>query len=72
MRNNQLNVAMKKGLQRIKNKKEIFGKLANRRMEEIKYISKQIDFSNLTYRYKGNNDKKVLKVIKVYYVFIKT
>ena len=57
---------MKKGLQRIKNKKEIFGKLANRRMEETKYISKQIDFSNLTYRYKGNNDKKVLKVIKVH------
>ena len=72
MRNNQLNVAMKKGLQRIKNKKEIFGKLANRRMEEIKYISKQIDFSNLTYRYKGNSDKKVLKVIKVHQVFIKT
>ena len=50
---------MKKGLQHIQNKKEIFGKLAIRRMEEIKYISKQIDFSNLTYRNKGNNDKKV-------------
>ena len=34
--------------------KFFFEELANRRMEEIKYLSKQIDFNNLTYRHKGN------------------
>ena len=37
---------MKKSLQRIQNK-EIFEELANRRMEEIQDLSKQIDFNNL-------------------------
>ena len=27
-------------------------------MEEIKDLSKQTDFNNLTYHYKGNNDPK--------------
>ena len=27
-------------------------------MEEIQHLSKQIDFNNLTYRYKSNNDPK--------------
>ena len=47
---------MKKSLQPIQNKKS-FEELANRRMEEIQNLSKQIDF-DLTYRYKGNNDPR--------------
>ena len=27
-------------------------------MEEIQYLSKQIDFNDLTYNYKGKNDPK--------------
>ena len=33
--------------------KEIFEGLANKRMEEIQDLSKQIDFHNLTYHNKG-------------------
>ena len=33
---------------------ERFEELANKRMEEIQDLSKQIDFNNLTYSYKGN------------------
>ena len=40
--------------------KEIFEELANKRMEEIRYLSKQIDFDNLTYHYKGKNAPKML------------
>ena len=40
---------MKKSLQRIQNK-EFFEELANRRMEEIQDLSKQIDFNNLRVR----------------------
>ena len=29
-------------------------------MEEIKDLSKRIDFNNLTYRYKGNTSRKTL------------
>ena len=32
--------------------------LTNKRMEEIQVLSKQIDFSNLTYHYKDTNDPK--------------
>ena len=38
--------------------KEIFEQLANRRMEEIQDLNKQIDFNNLTYHYKGKNIPK--------------
>ena len=37
---------------------ERFEELANKRMEEIQDLSKQIDFNNLTYRYKGNTASK--------------
>ena len=30
-------------------------------MEEIQDLSKQIDFNNLTYRYKGNTARKTVK-----------
>ena len=38
--------------------KEIFEKLADKRMEEKQDLSKQIEFNNLTNRYKENNDPK--------------
>ena len=38
--------------------KEIFEELANKGMEEKQELRKQIDFNNLTNRYKGNNDPK--------------
>ena len=38
--------------------KENFEKLANKRMEEIQDLSKQIDFNNLTYCYNGNTAPK--------------
>ena len=40
--------------------KYIFEELANKRMEEIQDLSKQIHFDNSTYRYKHNNDPKSL------------
>ena len=46
--------------------KEIFEEPANKRMEEIQHSSKQIDFNNLTYRYKGNNDPKPFIGFKVH------
>ena len=46
--------------------KEIFEETANKRMEEIQHLSKQIDFNNLTYRYKGNNDPKLFIGFKVH------
>ena len=36
--------------------KKLFEELADKRMEEIQYLSKQIDFNDLTYHYKGKND----------------
>ena len=38
--------------------KDIFEELANKRKYKIQDLSKQIDFNNLTYRYKDNNDTK--------------
>ena len=35
-------------------------------MEEIKDLIMQIDFNNLTYRYKGNTAPKSLEVLKVH------
>ena len=40
--------------------KFFFEELANRRMEKIKYLSKQTDFNNLTYRHKGNRSTRLL------------
>ena len=40
-------------------------------MEEIQHLNKQIDFDNLSYRYKGNNDLKPFIGFKVHQVFIK-
>ena len=36
--------------------KEIYEDIVNKRMEEIQYLSKQIDFNNLSYYYKSKND----------------
>ena len=38
--------------------KKLFEELTDNRMEEIQYLSKQIDFNDLTYNYKGKNDPK--------------
>ena len=38
--------------------KEIFEVLANKRIEEIQDLSKQIDFNNLTYHFQGNTASK--------------
>ena len=38
--------------------KEIFEELANKRMEEVQDLSKQIDFNKLTYHYKGKTAPK--------------
>ena len=39
-------------------KKSLQEELANKRMKEIQDLNKQIDFNDLTYRYKGKNDLK--------------
>ena len=44
--------------------KQIFKELANNRMEKLQDLSKQIDFNNLTYRYKGNTAPKTIIGIK--------
>ena len=56
MRNKQLNITMKKSLQRIQKKNKAFEERTNKRVEEIKDLSKQTDYSNLTYLYMGNNN----------------
>ena len=38
--------------------KEIYEEIVTKRLEEIQDLSKQIDFNNLTYCCKGNNDPK--------------
>ena len=40
--------------------REILEEFANRRLEEIQDLSKQINFKNLTYHYKGKNIPNVL------------
>ena len=35
-------------------------------MDEIQNLSKQIDFSNLTYCFKGKNSPKVLSTLKLH------
>ena len=44
--------------------KEIFEELANRKMEEIRDLSKQIDFNNLIYHYKSENVPKIFLCFK--------
>ena len=39
-------------------KKEIFDELANERMSEIQNLSKQINFNNLIYYFKGESGSK--------------
>ena len=34
---------------------EVFNELSNERIDEIHNISKEIDFNNLTYHFKGSN-----------------
>ena len=48
---------MKKSSTHSKQKKSI-EELANKRLDEIQYLSKQIDFNNLTYYFKGKNALK--------------
>ena len=45
--------------------KEIFEELANNRMERKQDLSKQIDFNNLTNRYKKNNDPNTFTGFKI-------
>ena len=48
---------MKKSSTHSKQKKSI-EELANKRLDEIQYLSKQTDFNNLTYYFKGKNALK--------------
>ena len=38
---------------------EIFSEFSNERIKKIQYLSKQIDFNNLAYYFKGKSDPKV-------------
>ena len=58
MENNQLKIKNEKESSTDLKQKETFEELANRRIERIQDLSKQIDFNNLTYRYKGNTASK--------------
>ena len=58
MENNQLKIKNEKESSTDLKQKETFEELANRRIEKIQDLSKQIDFNNLTYRYNVNNDPK--------------
>ena len=44
----------------------MFEELANERMDEMKYLSKKIDFDKLGYYFEGENGPK--KLIKFYQV----
>ena len=46
--------------------KEIFRGLANKKMGEVQNLSKQINFDNLTYYFKGSSDPKKLSFLKVH------
>ena len=41
-------------------KKYIFEEIANERMGEIQNLSKDINFNNLTYYFKGNSSPKII------------
>ena len=45
----------KKSSTHLKQQKKIFEELANKRIDEIQNSSKQIDFNNLTYYFKGKS-----------------
>ena len=59
-----LNITVKESLTHAK-QKLIVEEIANKRMEEIKYLSKRIDFNDLTYHYKAKNDQKTFIGFKV-------
>ena len=42
----------------------IFEELANRKMQEVRDLSKQIDFNNLIYHYKSENVPKIFLCFK--------
>ena len=42
----------------------MFEELANKKMEDIQDLSKQINFNNLTYRYKGNDNQEAFICFK--------
>ena len=54
---------MKKSSTHSKQKKSL-EELANKRLDEIQYLSKQIDFNNLTYYFKGKNALKTFICFK--------
>ena len=54
---------MKKSSTHSKQKKSL-EELANKRLDEIQYLSKQIDFNNLTYYFKGKNALKTFIYFK--------
>ena len=58
MEKNQLKIKNEKESSTDLKQKETFEELANRRIEKIQDLSKQIDFNNLIYRYKGNTAPK--------------
>ena len=50
--------------------KDIFEELAKGRIDEIQDLSKQIDFNNLVYYFKGEIGLKMLPVLKFQQLFI--
>ena len=64
MENNQLNIVMKKSIQKI-----FFEELASNRMKEIQDLSKQINFYNLAYKSYGETAPKNLQLFKGHQVF---
>ena len=58
-----LNITIKESLTHSK-QKLIVEEIANKRMEEIKYLSKRINFNDLTYHYKAKNDSKTFIGLK--------
>ena len=46
--------------------KENFDELTNKRMDEIKDLSRKTDFNNLTYYFKENIAQKFLSVLKLH------
>ena len=58
MEKNQLKIKNEKESSTDLKQKETFEELANRRIEKIQDLSKQIDLNNLIYRYRGNTAPK--------------
>ena len=49
---------MKKNIWHFSKQKYIFEEVANEHIDEIQNLSKQIDFNNLNYSFKGKSDPK--------------